>query len=207
MTQRDDAWFARRAGKFTASAFADLMAKTKTGPSASRTNLIARLVCERLTGKPAESYTNAAMQRGIELEPVARDAYAFLIDDAIAEVDFIDHPRIPMCGCSPDGLVGTHGLVELKCPGAGKHLDYIRTGSHAVDYKWQLQGQLWVTDREWVDVVSYHPDYPAHLQLAIVRVYRDKAAIDELAEAVIRGNQEIDKIVEELNTFKLKEAA
>jgi len=200
--QRSDEWYAQRAGKFTASAFLDLMARTKSGPSASRTNLIARLVCERLTGKAAKSYSNEAMQRGIELEPQARDAYVFEIGAHVEQVAFIDHPTVAMCGCSPDGLIAGDGLVEFKCPGAAAHLDYIRTGSHAEQYRWQLQGQLWVTGRKWVEAVSFHPEFPANMQLAMVRVSRDELAIAELERAVIAGNAEIAAIIEELNGMR-----
>lgn len=196
--QRTDAWLAQRAGKLTASAFADLMARTKSGPSASRSNLIARLVCERLTGKPAETYTNAAMQRGTDLEPIARSEYEAAQGVMVIESGFVDHPSVPSCGCSPDGFVGEDGLVELKCPGVAKHLDYLRAGSHAQEYRWQLQGQLWVTGRTWVDIASYHPDYPEHMRLAIVRVKRDDADVEALLRAVLEANVEIAAIIEEL---------
>lgn len=197
--QRSPEWFAQRAGKFTASSFADLMATTRSGPSASRAKLIARLVCERLTGNPAESYTNSAMQRGIELEPEARIAYEFETGTHVEQVGFIDHPIVSMCGCSPDGLVGDDGMVEIKCPGEAAHLDYLRRGSHAQEYRWQLQGQLWVTGRSWVEIASYHPAFPQRMQLAIVRVARDEAEIAELHKSVTAGNAEIAAIIDELN--------
>ena len=73
--QRTDAWFTARLGKVTASKISDVMAKTKSGYSASRQNYMAQLICERLTQSPTETYSNAAMQRGTELEPVARETY------------------------------------------------------------------------------------------------------------------------------------
>lgn len=204
MEQRSKEWYATRAGKFTASAFADLMATTRSGPSASRTNLIARLAVERLTGgiDTDLNYTSAAMQRGIDLEPEARIAYEFHTGQHVEQVAFVDHAIVKNCGCSPDGLIGEDGLVEIKCPGQTKHIDALRTGAHAREYRWQLQGQLWVTGRTWVDAVSYHPSFPPHLQLAIGRVERDQGAIGELVEAVRKAEIEITGIIEELTQLR-----
>lgn len=197
--QRTDEWFARRAGKFTGSRFADLMAVTKSGPSASRRNLLATLAVERITGACVETYSNAAMQRGIELEEEARQAYEAHAGTLCVEIDFLDHPSVPMVGVSPDGLVGDDGLVEIKCPASmAKHLDAIRTGAHAVEYRWQIQGQIWVAGRKWCDAVSYDPRYPEHLRLAVKRVMRDDDAIAQLAAAVTEAEKEVAGIVSEL---------
>lgn len=199
-SQEGEAWALARCGKFTASRAADLMAKTKTGPSASRANLIATLVAERITGQPVETYRNAAMERGIELEGEARDAYSFVTGNAVEEFGFVEDGGLPETGCSPDGGVGEDGLVEIKCPSAmGKHLDALLTGSHAVEYAWQLQHQLMVTGRKWVDAASYDPRWPEHLQLAIKRVERDEAAIQALASEIIKANAEVEAKVAELN--------
>ncbi|EAQ9999366.1 exonuclease, partial [Salmonella enterica] len=104
MEQRTDAWYQARLGKVTASRLADVMAKTKSGYAASRQNYMAELICQRLTGKPEEGFTNAAMMRGTELEPVAREMYALNEFDAvISEVGLIDHPTIAGFAASPDG--------------------------------------------------------------------------------------------------------
>jgi hypothetical protein len=121
MEQRSEEWFAARCGKVTASRVADIIAKTKTGASASRENYLAQLVCERLTGKPAESYSNAAMQWGTDTEPFARAAYEARMDLLVTEVGFIDHPWIAMSGASPDGLAN-EGMVEIKAPNTSTHL-------------------------------------------------------------------------------------
>lgn len=201
--QEGDDWMLARVGAFTASRAADLMAKTKTGPSASRGNLLTLLAVERLTGQPVETYSNAAMQRGIELEAEARDAYSFQTGNAVQEVGYVPHPTIARAGCSPDGLCGDSGLVELKVPASmAKHLDALRTGAHAQEYAWQLQHQLWVTDRDWVDAVSYDPRFPDGLQLAIKRVYRDSEAIPALQAAVIAADREVDEMVRELEALR-----
>ena len=200
-------WFTLRAGKFTGSRFSDLMARTKSGPSTSRANLLATLAVERLTGMCVETYSNAAMQRGTELEPEARAAYEAHIGDRVQEVAWIPHPTLDYVGISPDGLVGEDGLCEFKCPSAmAKHLEALRSGSHAVEYRWQLQGQLWVTGRQWVDAVSYDPRFPEGLRLAITRVTRDETAIAELESACKVAEAELQAMVEELNQLRSKAA-
>ena len=197
--QSSESWALARVGMFTASRAADLMARTRSGPSASRGNLLALLAVERLTGQPVEGYRNAAMDRGIELEAEARDAYSFATGQAVTEAGFIVCPDLPNTGCSPDGFVGADGLVELKCPASmAKHLAALRSGEHAKEYRWQLQHQLMVTGRAWVDVVSYDPRFPDNLQLAVVRVNRDEDAIAALRDAILAGDAEVAAIVSEL---------
>lgn len=201
--QETDEWMAARAGAFTASRSGDLMAKTRTGPSASRANLIARLAVERLTGRCVATYTNAAMQRGIDMEGEARDAYGFLRDCAVSECGFIEHPAVSKCGASPDGLIGDDGLLEIKCPTSEqKHVEALRSGGHVQEYRWQLQHQLWVTGRQWVDAISYHPEFPEGLQLAITRVSRDEKAIAELAAEIGQAELEVVAMVAELNGMR-----
>lgn len=196
-------WMAARAGCFTASRASDLMAKTKTGPSASRGNLLTLLAVERLTGQCVETYQNAAMARGIEMEAEARDAYSFAQGVAVDECGFVPHPTIARCGASPDGLVGDDGLVEIKVPASmAKHLDALRSGAHAVEYRWQLQHQLMVTGRAWVDATSYDPRFPEHLQLAVTRVHRDDIAIAELVAEIRKADAEVEAMVAELSEMK-----
>ncbi len=196
-------WMAQRAGAFTASRSKDLMARTKTGPGASRGSLLTLLAVERLTGECVSTYQNAAMQRGIDMEGEARDAYSFVQGVAVDEVGFVPHPTVPRCGASPDGTVGDDGLVEIKCPSnMEKHLDALRTGAHAMEYQWQLQHQLYVTGRQWVDAASYDPRFPDGLQLAIKRVYRDEGLIDSLAAAITIADKEVEAMVAELHSLK-----
>lgn len=193
-------WLAMRAGKFTGSRFADLMARTKSGPSTSRKNLITRLAVERLIGTCVETYSNFAMQRGTELEPEAIRAYEDQNLLTVETVDFIQHPELPFVGVSPDGLIADDGLVEVKCPSAeAKHYDALRYGSHAEEYRWQIQGQLWVSGRAWCDAVSYDPRFIG-LELAVVRVERDEKAIAELMNECIAAEAEVLEQVEWMNT-------
>jgi putative phage-type endonuclease len=193
-------WLALRAGKFSGSRFGDLMAKTRSGPSASRANLIATLAVERITGTCVETYQNAAMARGNELEPEARAAYEIATDATVNQVAWIQHPTMAQVGCSPDGIiVGAPGMLEIKCPSSmAKHLDAIRNNGHVAEYWWQLQGQLFVSGMDWVDAVSYDPRWPSGLDLVIARVERDEKAIAELEAACIAADAEVCALVEEL---------
>lgn len=203
MIQGSPEWLAVRAGKFTGSRFADLMAVTKSGPSASRANLLVTLALERLTGQPEETFQNDAMRRGSELEPLARGAYEAQTGELVEQVAFITHGVHAFCGVSPDGLLGADGMLELKCPASqAKHLAALRTGAHAQEYRWQIQGQLWVANRQWCDATSYDPRFPEGLQLAIKRVQRDEAAIRELEAAVIAAEAEVIAMVAELQSMQ-----
>lgn len=197
MEQRSSEWFAARVGRLTASRFADVMNVLKDGsPGANRRALVTMLAVERLTGEPVETFQNDAMRRGTELEPAARAAYEAHTGELVEEVGFIRHPALDFVGVSPDGLLGDEGLVELKCPAnMAKHLDGLRSDEHAREYRWQLQGQLWVTGRKWVDAVSFDPRFPEHLRLAICRVVRDEPAIAQLEAECVKANTEIESIL------------
>lgn len=197
--QESQDWLLARAGMFTASRASKLMAKLRDGkPAASRSELLTLLAIERLTGQPVETYQNDAMRRGSELEAEARDAYSFAAGVAVEEAGFVVYGELPNTGCSPDGIVGD-GLVELKCPAnMAKHLDALRNGDHAKEYRWQLQHQMLVMEAAWVDAVSYDPRYPEHLQLAIVRVPRDESDISALGEEITKADAEVEAIVNEL---------
>lgn len=205
--QRTEAWHAQRLGKVTASRVADLMARTKTGYGASRANYAAELLCERLTGERAESFTSAAMAWGTDTEPQARAAYAFLTDADVVEVGFIDHPSIPMFGASPDGLVGETGLVEIKCPNTATHIDTLLSETVPGKYITQMQVQMACTGRAWCDFVSFDPRLPADLQLWVKRVPRDDEAIRAIEAEVQAFLSELDAKVEALRAKYMREAA
>jgi putative phage-type endonuclease len=198
-------WFAQRLGKATASRISDVVAKTKTGYSASRANYCAQLVVERLTGVVAESYTNGAMQWGIDTEPEARDAYCFYQNVKVEPAEFVVHPAIDMAGASPDGYVGDVGLVEIKCPNSSTHIDTLLGKSVPGKYVTQIQWQLACTGRAWADFVSYDPRMPEHLKLFVRRVHRDDKHIEELETEVIKFLSEVEDKVASLNA--LSEAA
>ncbi len=173
MLQRSDDWFAARCGKVTASRVADLMAKTKTGYSTSRQNYMAQLICERLTGKPAESFNSAAMQRGTEKEPEARAIYMLESGEIVEECGLIIHPDIPEFGASPDGLVCADGLIEIKCPNTWTHLETLKTGKPKGEYLTQMQAQMACTGRQWCDFVSFDDRLPDDIAYFCKRIRRD----------------------------------
>lgn len=197
--QGSAAWLAARAGIFTASTFADLVAVTRSGPSTSRARLITKLAIERITGEAQTTFQNDATRRGVDLEPFARAAYEAETGVFVQTVGLAMHDAFPFVGASMDGLVGDDGQVEIKCPdNQDKHVQALRDGAHADEYAWQIQGQLWVSCRKWCDAVSYDPRFPDGLQLAIKRVARDEAAIAKLEAAAIQANAEAEALVAEL---------
>ena len=202
MEQRTEEWFAARCGKVTASRVADIIAKTKTGYSTSRENYLAQLVCERMTGKPTESFTNAAMLHGTETEPFARAAYEAAKNVLVDELGFATHPTISMAGASPDGLVGEVGLVEIKCPNTATHIDTLLTQTVPTKYITQMQWQLSCTRRQWCDFVSFDPRMDEGLQLFIKRVEYDPIYVASLEKEVINFLFDIEHKIMQLNKLK-----
>lgn len=201
-------WHALRLGKVTASRVADVIAKTKSGYSASRANYLAELVVERLTGSAGERFTNAAMAWGTEKEPEARAAYEFKTEADVSEIGFVDHPVITMTGASPDGLVGDLGLVEIKCPNTATHLETLIGQTVPGKYVTQMHWQMACTGRSWCDFVSYDPRLPAPMALFIKRVHRDDAMVAELETEVAGFLAELDaKIAQLLALYGEREAA
>lgn len=203
MDQRSDEWFAARLGKVTASRVADLMAKTKSGPSASRGNYMADLIVERLTGIRPEGFTNAAMIWGTETEPQARAAYEFLTDAEVVEDGFVLHPIIADFGASPDGLIGDVGLLEIKCPNTAAHIETLLTGEVPGKYVTQMQAQMACTGRAWCDFVSFDPRMPGDMQLFVRRVARDDAFIAQM-EGEITGF--LAELAQKLDALRLRYA-
>lgn len=200
MLQRSQEWYAARLGKVGASRIADLMARTKTGYSASRTNLMAELVCERLTGAPTEGYVSPAMQWGVEKEPEAKTLYSLMTNRSIEDVGFVDHPSIAMTGASPDGLVGSDGLVEFKCPNTATHLETLLTENIDGKYILQVQWQMACTGRAWCDYVSFDPRLPPEMQLWKKAIPRSDTKIAEIETEVRKFLEELDAKVEALRS-------
>lgn len=192
MEQRTDEWFSARAGKVTASRVADLMARTKSGYSASRENYMAQLVVERFTGGQGESFTNAAMQWGTEQEPFARAAYEAREGVFVDEVGFVPHPTIEGAGASPDGLVGDDGLVEIKCPNTATMIDTLINETVPGKYYTQMQMQMACTGRKWCDYVVFDPRMPVNAQLFVKRVERDETYIADMEGEITKFLNEVD---------------
>lgn len=201
-------WFAARLGRVTASRVADVVAKTKTGWGASRTNYMAELIAERLTGAPAEKFSNAAMQWGTEKEPDARAAYEFRTDAEVTQVGFVTHPSIPMTGASPDGMVGDVGLIEIKCPNTATHLDTLLSRTVPGKYITQMQWQMACAGRQWCDFVSYDPRLPESMRVFVQRVPRDAELISSLEKDVADFLSELDaKLAQLVANYERREAA
>ena len=203
MEQRSDDWFTARLGKVTASRVADVVAKTKTGVSASRGNYMAQLIVERLTGKPVESFSSSAMQWGTDTEPLARAAYEMATDMMVEEIGFVEHESIPMCGASPDGLVGDDGLIEIKCPNTATHIETLINNTIDNRYVLQMQWQMACTDRKWCDFVSFDPRMPEALQMKIIRVNFNEMLVTDLENQVEQFLNEVQEKLEILNNLKV----
>jgi putative phage-type endonuclease len=188
-------WHMERLGRVTASRVADIVAKTKSGYSTSRDNYAAQLIVERLTGVPTESYTNAAMQWGTDVEPEARAAYEFYRACEVDQVGFVPHPDIGDTGASPDGLVGTDGLIEIKAPLSATHIDTLLRRVVPGKYITQMQWQLACTGRQWCDFVSYDPRMPESMRFFCTRIDRDDAMIADLEREVIAFLNEVRETV------------
>lgn len=183
-------WLAARTGRITASRMSAIMAKGRNGaPSATRAACMGELIAEYLTGQSGETYTNADMQRGTELEPAARAAYEVRTGQMVKEVGLVLHPKNERFGASPDGAVGDDGLLEIKCPRTHVHIGYTLAGKPPAEYLPQMAWQAACCGRAWVDFASYDPKMPEPLQLFVVRYFPDPAYIAELeqeAEAFLK---------------------
>jgi putative phage-type endonuclease len=199
IAQGSDEWHKIcRLGKVTASRIADVMAKGKSGEAATREDYRTELVVQRLTNEPGESFTNAAMEWGTQTEPMARIAYEAHANVFVEQVAFVDHPTIEWFGCSPDGLVGETGLVEIKCPASKAHIKYLLGGKPPAKYVPQMQCQMAVTGREWCDFVSYDPRLPEDLQLFVVRLERDEEYIKAMEAEVEKFLGEVSEMYSKL---------
>lgn len=204
--QRSEEWILARMGRVTASRVADVMAATKSGPAASRKNYMMELLCQRLTGKSEEGFTSAAMQRGTDLEPIARSAYEVDAGVMVVETGLILHPSGIAFGASPDGLVNGDGLVEIKCPNTATHVEFLRTGKPDGKYLWQMAAQMECAGRDWCDFVSFDDRLPDPLQYRRARIDRDDKKISEMMAGIRRFLDELDAVEAEM-TALIEQAA
>jgi hypothetical protein len=202
MDQHSQEWWDARLGKVTASRIGDLMArnqprkgKTVGEWSAKRNNYLAEKVAERVTGKPRDRKKVASLDHRLELEPDARAAYEFYYERDVVTAGFIDHPRIPYAGASPDGLVDTKGGVEIKCLDPEGHIELITAGGIDQDYLYQCQFGMACTDRLWWDFVAFCPEMPEEGNLWVQRIDRDDDLIASIESHVIEFLAEVDQKV------------
>lgn len=196
--QRSPAWHAARLGCVTASRIADVTARTKTGYSAARQTYMRQLLAERLTGIPTETYPNAAMRWGTDMEPHAVAAYEDLVAVETEPVGFLNHPDLAFAGASPDRLVGEIGLLEVKCPTTPMHIDMLLSGVVAEKYLLQMQWQMACSGRSWCDFFSFDPRLPPAYACYVTRVKRDESLIARLEEEVGTFLAEIEEKLDAL---------
>jgi hypothetical protein len=195
LIQGSEEWRLARCGSVGASSIHEIMARTKSGYGASRANLMARLIAERLTGSPQDTYTNASMQWGVDHEAEARAAYSFYSDFAVVEIGLIRHPAIDGAHCSPDGLIGEDGGLELKAPNTSTHINTLLSESFDEKYYLQCQWCMACTKRAWWDLCTFDPRMPEHMRYWCKRVHRDDALIATLEHEVSEFLREVaDKV-------------
>lgn len=172
------------------------------GSGATRRNYMAQLICETLTGQKEESFKSASMERGNELEAVAREMYCLNEFDAIVtETGFIPHSSIEGFGASPDGLVDEDGLIEIKCPNTATHLETLRTGKPKTEYLLQMHGQMMCTGRKWCDFVSYDNRLPVNLAYFKTRIVFNDELAQEIEQEVRKFLNELKEEIEKLTKY------
>lgn len=204
--QRTAEWYGKRKGKVTASKIADVVLRQKNGNFyASRETYKNQLICEILTGNTTTGITSAAIQHGIDTEDEAFVVFKRTMWMEVTKADFVDHPTIPRSGASPDGYVGTEGLLEIKCPNSTTHIETLRRGTYDDKYLPQMQWQLACTGRQWCDFVSYDPRLPEPYRLFVDRIERDDLWISQASEMVVQFLKEIDAEIAKLtNEYEAK---
>ena len=190
--QGTDAWKSARCGVITATRMKNVCSTINSGEAAGRRNCRAEMICEILTGQPTDDiFVTADMLRGKELEADARRAYEMATLQTVTQVDFVLHPTNDHIGCSPDGLVGDDGMVEIKVPKTGTHLEYINMGLAPAEYRKQMYTQMLCCERKWCDFVSYDPRLPTEYQLFIIRFHRDERELILMEATAIEFLREV----------------
>ena len=202
IVQGSPEWMALRVGKIGGSRVADLLTEGRGGAeSLTRRKYKNELIRERLTGRKLDTYKTPAMQRGIDLEPMARAWYEVHYNTFVDQVAIVLHPTVIGGQCSPDGIVeATNSLIEIKIPNPENHLDNILTdGKQLEQYYDQVMWQLaCMPEKEFCDLVSYDPEMPDHLRGYVKRIYRDDEYIKNMEDKVTLFLQEIETIVNNL---------
>lgn len=192
--QGSDEWHELRRETITASKFKDVMSK---GAGKTRKAYMYQLAAESITGEVAESYSNDAMLWGTETEPQARAMYELESGNSVDEVAFVKHDTKKI-GVSPDGLIGLDGLVEIKCPKTTTQIETFLSGKMPSYHKAQVQGQLWITGRAWLDFVSFDPRIDGEASYFCVRIERDDEYIKDLEQACYAFSDELNKMISTL---------
>lgn len=192
-------WHLQRLGMVTASRFSEC----KTPKSKTAERYMADLIGEMLSGEPADDLDTPDLRHGRKYEPFAVEAYEKQTGIKVERPGLIYHPEHRYVAGSPDGLLGTDGVLEIKCPRkSGIHMLTVLSGKMPDEHLWQVQGNLWITGRQWADFVSYDPRVVAECQLFVVRVPRDTVFIKELADVVIQFRDQMLQKIQKLSKEK-----
>lgn len=196
-------WLAARAGRATGSRANDIVAKIKSGEAASRRDYRMELMIERLTGLPTpQGYYGPEMQWGNEQEPFARMAYEEATGNIVEESGFLSADNL-MVGVSLDGSINKfEGITEFKCPKTATHVAYLKANVVPSTYIPQMTHELWVTDAQWCDFVSFDPRLPKHLQLFIIRLHRKDVDIAAYEREVLMFLAELNEDTKWATNFK-----
>lgn len=199
MTQGDQDWHKARAGSASGSRFKDIMPGKSKKYLKAREDYMFDIMAERLTGEPIYKNIGSYGQWGKDIEYYARIAYEAATGFIVKEAEFIPHPTIDNVGVSPDGLITAAGGVEIKSRvSIADHLRTFITKEIPKEHTPQVQGNIWVTDRNWWDFVSYNPYFPVEMRLVIVRVERDNDYIASLTKEVIKFLSEVDDLLKQI---------
>ncbi len=194
--QGTNEWLDLRLGYITSSNFQKVLSKG----SVTRKAYLYQLTAELISNEKEESYTNKYMEWGIETESQARSMYELVTNSVVEEVAFIYHEKL-RAGCSPDGLVGDDGMIEIKCPKSTTQIETILKDRVPSKYIAQIQGQLWISGREWVDFISFDPRLNDKISFYVKRVVRDEAYINELECSIKIFQDELLEIINNLKVF------
>ena len=189
--QNSDEWFEIRKGLPTSSQFKSILAK---GEGKTRKSYMNRLAAEIITGRPGETFSRPELARGHAMEGEARDFYSFLTN---SEPERIGFARNGKKGSSPDSLIGNNGLLEIKTQRGDLLIETITRNEFPSEHVAQVQGQLWVMEREWCDIIVYWPSMPPFIK----RAYRDSFFISKLSAAIDQFNEELAELVERIKGY------
>ena len=203
MQQGTDEWFAARLGKVTASRCHEVIARTKSGYTAARKKYMDDLIEQRLTGKFPETYSSNEMSWGVTTEPFARERYESEMSVKVKEVGLVNHEWVEESCASPDGLVGSDGLIEIKCPKTTTMINYVTSETIPDNYQTQMLWQLACTQRKWCDFVVFDPRLPFDMQIWIKRFEPD---VDEIGLLESEVRQFLFEVAEKLETFEKRMA-
>ena len=180
-------WLSIRTGALTASRMADAMDTRKDGkPGAKRIALMKIILAERMTGDAWSGFVNDAMRWGIDTEPAARSAYELQTGNFVTLMGFVPHPTIEYAGASPDGAVGSDGLIEIKCPSTTTHIEYLEQEEAPAQYRPQMTLQLLSTGRQWCDFVSFDPRIIKPTRQLLIRRFEPDQEYRDMIEQTVK---------------------